>query len=125
MIEKPIIFDENSPVSNLEEFKKNNKIENIIDIYESQLHELFDISFPNLISSSSYETELLRFIESRKSSGIRIKGGWVFFPWNKKLLHILNNNELYSLRTNRNRNIITQEEQKKLHGFCVGIAGLS
>jgi molybdopterin/thiamine biosynthesis adenylyltransferase len=52
-------------------------------------------------------------------------GPWVYFPWSGNLIHILSEGEFFRLRTNRNRNIITEEEQDKLNDFNVGVVGLS
>ncbi|MFN0123057.1 MAG: Rv1355c family protein [Blastocatellia bacterium] len=52
-------------------------------------------------------------------------GVWVYFPWKRQLVHLLDEAEFTELRTNRNRNKITREEQQRLATVSVGIAGLS
>jgi len=52
-------------------------------------------------------------------------GSWVFFPWSRRLVHVLPEREYEELRTSRNRNKITRKEQDVLGRLVVGIAGLS
>lgn len=52
-------------------------------------------------------------------------GVWVHYPWNNTLLHILGEEEFVEVRTNRNKNKITKEEQDLFSTKTVGIAGLS
>ncbi len=52
-------------------------------------------------------------------------GMWVYFPWSKRLVHLLGRDEFEELRTDRNRNKITRAEQKKLRTRTVGVVGLS
>src|SRR5205814_1258580 len=52
-------------------------------------------------------------------------GVWVYYPWSKRLVHLLNEEEFIEVRTNRNQYKITLEEQKLLRQKKVGIIGLS
>ncbi len=52
-------------------------------------------------------------------------GVWVYYPWSKHLVHILDEAEFKELRTNRNRYKITREEQALLSTKKVGVIGLS
>lgn len=52
-------------------------------------------------------------------------GTWVFHSWSGRLVHVLPEAELRELRTSRNRNKITSEEQHRLAGARIGVAGLS
>lgn len=52
-------------------------------------------------------------------------GTWVFYPWSKRLVHVLPEDAFLELRTSRNRNKITKEEQERLRGARVGVLGLS
>src|SRR3989344_5212951 len=125
MIEGPIILEENSPTKNLKELKDLYRPNKIIDLYDEQLKELFEITFPNLTGMEEYESKLKYFIKTKYQIGGRTSGSWVYFPWNSKLVHTVNKNDLYRLRTNRNRNLITSKEQEKLKCFVVGVIGLS
>lgn len=52
-------------------------------------------------------------------------GAWVHYPWNNTLVHILDEDEFIEVRTNRNREKITWEEQQTLKTKKIGIVGLS
>jgi tRNA threonylcarbamoyladenosine dehydratase len=92
----------------------------IVDIYESQLSELFKIQNHHLGSKGSEQQQF--GTDNEKSD---VYGTWVFYPWNKTLLHCVGKEELFSLRTNRNKNLISAEEQEKLKNAVIGVAGMS
>lgn len=50
---------------------------------------------------------------------------WVYYPWRNTLVHCLNEKDFKYLRTSRNQNLITKDEQNKFEKFRVGIAGLN
>lgn len=52
-------------------------------------------------------------------------GTWAYYPWSRRLVHVLNREEFIELRTSRNRYLITAAEQAKLAEKRVGIVGLS
>lgn len=52
-------------------------------------------------------------------------GRWVFYPWSRRLLHVLPQAEFAEVRSDRNRNKITAAEQAKLQRLKIGLAGLS
>lgn len=52
-------------------------------------------------------------------------GVWVYYPWNFRLVHLLDEAEFALVRTDRNRNKITREEQSVLATKKVGVIGLS
>ncbi|MGV3637007.1 MAG: ThiF family adenylyltransferase, partial [Flavobacteriales bacterium] len=52
-------------------------------------------------------------------------GVWVHYPWNGRLVHLLDEAEFALVRTDRNRNKITREEQRLLADKRVGVIGLS
>lgn len=57
--------------------------------------------------------------------GLHEYGVWVFYPWCRRLVHILDEAEFIELRTSRNKYKITAEEQEMLQTKTVGIVGLS
>lgn len=57
--------------------------------------------------------------------GLHEYGVWVFYPWCRRLVHILDEDEFVELRTSRNKYKITEEEQLLLQSKTVGIVGLS
>lgn len=52
-------------------------------------------------------------------------GRWVFYPWSRRLVHILAPDEFRELRTDRNRYKITTREQAALAEKRIGVVGLS
>jgi molybdopterin/thiamine biosynthesis adenylyltransferase len=52
-------------------------------------------------------------------------GCWVYYPWSRRLVHLLDETEFASLRTDRNKNKITAAEQAILRTKKIGLIGLS
>lgn len=52
-------------------------------------------------------------------------GVWVYYPWNKTIVHLLDEEAFIKVRTNRNQLKITHEEQQRLRQKKIGIIGLS
>ena len=55
----------------------------------------------------------------------RSYGVWVYYPWSRRLVHLLDELEFTELRTDRNRNKITAAEQQELGRKRIGVVGLS
>lgn len=92
----------------------------IIDIYETQLGELFRVEHPEQKDDNS---ALKEYIASKDTGDTA--GAWVYYPWKNALLHCTAQEELFRLRTNRNKNLINSEEQSRLADVTVGITGMS
>lgn len=52
-------------------------------------------------------------------------GNWVYYPWLRRAVHVLPRDEFRELRTSRNRNKITADEQRQLQALDLAIVGLS
>lgn len=91
------------------------------DLYESQLAELFEVLHPELMRTADFEQQQKAFIESRQQAG----GSYVYLPWSGNLLHIVSETDLSALVTNRNKNLITEDEQRKLKESAIGVLGMS
>lgn len=50
---------------------------------------------------------------------------WYYYPWRRAVVHLLGPAGFQALRSDRNRNKITAEEQRRLRGRSVGVVGLS
>lgn len=101
----------------IQSLKENSKGLVEIDLLQSQLEELFCIR--NLKKTNGI-LEAKDFLSKNSNYG-----SWVYFPWNNKALKILEKAEFVELRTARNRNKITIEEQRLLAHKTVGIVGMS
>lgn len=119
---KPIILKQGQySAAEISRLKK--KASEVLDIYKSQLEELFEIENPNTLFDEDFHKRQKKFIKERLSQ--KSPGNWIYFPWNKQLVHVVTENEYNDLRTNRNQNIITKQEQKLLRRATVGMVGLS
>lgn len=100
----------------------SNKRTRFIDPMQYAIGELYDIAYPAekdlpVAQKSAYE----RFSESYEWP----HGVFVFFPWSDTLVRFPEKEDLRALRTSRNRNLITRDEQSTLYGATVFVAGLS
>ncbi|MGA7055323.1 MAG: Rv1355c family protein [Mycobacterium sp.] len=50
---------------------------------------------------------------------------WAYYPWRRSVVAVLGPRAFRALRLDRNRNLITAEEQARLGAMRIGIAGLS
>jgi len=98
----------------------------VIDRYDLLLEDLFLIRNPKFKFIQDHTNDVKAFSEEYcAGESIEEMGEWFFFPWNKTLAHYLPHDEHQEIRTARNRNIITKEEQQKFYDLRVAYAGLS
>lgn len=50
---------------------------------------------------------------------------WAYFPWRRTVVAVLGPRAFRAVRLDRNRNIVTADEQNRLGGLRIGVAGLS
>ncbi|MBU6214805.1 ThiF family adenylyltransferase [Patescibacteria group bacterium] len=84
-----------------------------VDTYDEQIAELMEIRDPESVGGTHKPLT--------DEPGERI----VEYPWRKTLVRIVGPEAYRELRTNRNRNLLTQEEQKKFASANIGFAGLN
>src|SRR5262245_15375489 len=95
----------------------------VSDTYTEQLEELFLVRNPHFrFDKTGFEEALREFVGD---GNLDLAGTWVYFPWRNMWVHVLDELEYQELRTARNRNLITAEEQQKFYDSCVAFAGLS
>jgi molybdopterin/thiamine biosynthesis adenylyltransferase len=106
----------------IELFDRTPDIE-VHDRMEAQLRELVKLLDPGL----KWTEELLQDRISDHLGGRELNdyGVWVYYPWSRRLVHLLDKEEFALVRTDRNRNKITREEQSRLSELKVGVIGLS
>jgi molybdopterin/thiamine biosynthesis adenylyltransferase len=93
------------------------------DTIWAQLVELVEDRHPSMrLSKAELDDRVRTHLDGRDPSSY---GTWVYFPWSRRLVHVLPEAELRELRTSRNRNKITREEQAKLAQLSIGVVGLS
>lgn len=126
---KPVFFDlsRKEDQDNLAQLLEENPLINVIDTYNTQLEELFVLDNPWLnLNPPQKEKEFMKHREEHYGKRETYEvGNWVYLPWRHALLHILEDDGFQQVRTGRNRNLITKEEQEKYYNSTIGIAGLS
>lgn len=95
----------------------------VFDEMEGQLQELVKSLHPSIKLKKEDYPELIK--THLNGQDIYEYGVWVYYPWNKGLVHLLDKDEFVEVRTNRNRYKITKEEQDNLSTKKIGIVGLS
>lgn len=93
------------------------------DTMQEQLAELIDTRLPG---QKPDQAELLSRAQAHLAGVDPASyGTWVYYPWSKRVAHVLPEAEYRELRTSRNRNKITADEQARLRKLRIGILGLS
>lgn len=124
---KPVILSEKThTLADVEEFRCAYPIWREHDVYAAQLGELFEITHADLLFTEDFAAARETFVKKKLEEGkTRLAGNWIYFPWSGTFVHTLNEEDYFLVRTNRNRNLITAEEQRKLFNSTVGVIGLS
>ncbi len=92
------------------------------EIY-TQLQELIKSQNPSIrIKPDDYEPFITKHLNGVAPDDY---GVWVYYPWSKRLVHLLDEDEFVEVRTNRNQLKITRQERDLLQTKKIGIVGLS
>ncbi|MES2703574.1 MAG: Rv1355c family protein [Bacteroidota bacterium] len=95
----------------------------IFNTIEAQLKELVKSKKPSVtLTKDQVQQDILAHLNG---GDINEYGVWVYYPWSERLVHLLDEEEFISMRTNRNRYKITGPEQETLYTKKVGVIGLS
>jgi len=124
-IHQPDIFRLNNSQdkASLSKLFDDSKIRFVSDEIDGQLQELIKCQNPSvMIGQDEYPELITKHLNGRD---INEYGVWVYYAWSQRLVHLLDEEEFITVRTNRNRNKITTEEQNKLKTKKIGIVGLS
>ncbi len=93
------------------------------DTFEQQLRGLIKSRHPKAeLTRAELERAMARYCEGRAFDEL---GVWVYYPWRRVLVHLLDEADFIALRTSRNRYKISPDEQQALLTRTVGIVGLS
>jgi len=128
--DKPLIVEMSSrdAEAKLKQLLAKNYVTKVVDTYDEQFAELQLSLNAHLyranedVQRNSIEEKLKEHYGSKKSWQL---GAWVYYPWSQQLVHILSEEDFISLRTIRNRDLITSEEQKILYDYPVACVGMS
>lgn len=88
---------------------------------EEIARELFHMRHPDRADDATGEE---RFVESIVKQGDRF-GKWFYFPWSNSLVQYPDEEDLRALLSFRNRELITDQEQRKLGAATIAHVGLS
>ena len=128
IVSKPTIFDlsQSDEQARFNILVKEGAIKQISDDYEEQQRELFGVRNPSKVYAPGFEESFKEHFSSLSANApLDRHGRWVYFPWRYLAAHILSEDEYRLVRTARNQNLITKEEQEKFYNAKIGIGGLS
>lgn len=95
----------------------------VLDEIVGQVEEYVKSQSPKKVFKKEELTEAA--IQHIGKTPLQEYGVWVYYPWKRSLVHMLDEQEFVSVRTNRNQYKITPAEKNKLATKTIGIIGLS
>ena len=124
LVYKPVFLRITDP---LEKIALDQLIENQVAFFHDeiygQLQELVKMKNPAVrIKPEEYPELIQKHLGGRD---IHSYGVWVYYPWSRRLVHMLDEEEFIKVRSNRNQYKITLKEQETLSTKRIGIIGLS
>jgi hypothetical protein len=109
----------------LEQLIAQGLVNHVSDQIDEALEELYHIQYPAQIDSLDKQ-QLADYVTSLCGDNTDKYGNWVYYAWNKTLVHFPTKDDLRKLRGSRNRNLITEEERQVLiSNKTILILGLS
>lgn len=122
---EPVLYRLNNPAEKAayNVLLTSEKTIRVFDEIINQLKELIKCINPSKRFKNEEFPELIK--QHLKGRALQDYGVWVYYSWNHSLVHILDEDEFVEVRTNRNRNKITRQEQEILKTKRIGIIGLS
>ncbi|MBN9485407.1 MAG: hypothetical protein BGO70_14630 [Bacteroidetes bacterium 43-93] len=120
---KPVFFRFNNP----EEKARFDELLQAEDIFlydeiVPQLQEMFKIRNPTKqLTDEEYDS----LIHEHTNGDLTSYGVWVYYPWSKRIVHLLDEAEFIEVRTSRNQYKITLRERDILATKVIGVIGLS
>jgi molybdopterin/thiamine biosynthesis adenylyltransferase len=120
---RPVFFRLPADEAPLQELLKRRPWIRVIDGLHAQLGELVRTLHPDRRFTAEELAEAAKAHVGDTPSAHY--GVWVYYPWNDNLVHLLDEAEFVRVRTDRNRDKITREEQAVLATKKVGVVGLS
>lgn len=103
-------------------FQQDENIQVVDEMY-SQLAELIELRNP-VRDLEDWEIKA-KVEEHLNGQDMAEYGVWVYYPWLRTMVHLLDEKEFAEVRTNRNKYKITEEEQEALSQKKIGVVGLS
>lgn len=126
MIAEPTILAAGTyDLQDLAKLRQDQEIWNQNDVLASQLDELFEVLNPDQLQNDDFLDQQELFVKQRLGDQPDLVGNWVYMPWNGQLIHMSGQADFERLRSNRNQNLVTAEEQARIGEASISIAGLS
>lgn len=126
---QPILFfpETKQGKKDLHLFLRSHKYIRIVDGYREMLEDICAIRNPGLrrdpVQLKKTQKKFVK--EHANGSVLEDLGTWVYYPWMRTIVHVLEEELHEELRTARNRNLITADEQTKYRDCVIAVAGLS
>jgi tRNA A37 threonylcarbamoyladenosine dehydratase len=96
-------------------------IDKVIDPFDQIIDDLYEYNHPDKLDDQKARVEYHQYLENARPT----LGRWFYFPWAKELVRYPEHPVHYELRTSRNRNLITKQEQNRLRDANIAVLGLS
>lgn len=106
----------------LDELRTQGLLWQVRDTLRAQLIDLATTRSPGL---RSRPRDVAAYVLETDGVSLERYGRWVFYPWSGLLVHLLPPDQFRELRLDRNRHKLTRQDQERLGGVTIGIAGLS
>lgn len=99
----------------------------VVDEYDGLLEELFRVDNPSLRPDQvEYFDRLSDYRSAHYGDQEPVQAGnWFYYSWRNAVVHALPQALHNRIRTNRNRDLIREDEQQTLRQTTIGVAGLS
>jgi len=119
---RPLLLPAGEPctASRLEALLDVGDVREVHDTLRQQLCGLLETRHPSRKLSDAELNALVADHADPTTHGV-----WVHYPWSGRLVRVLPRDEFQELRSSRNRNKITADEQAVLRDLTLGVVGLS
>jgi len=108
-------------VRQLESLAASDAIAFVHDSIDDQLRELVALREPSRkLTSDELDARVRAQLAGRSPAAY---GAWAYFPWSRRLVHVLPREEHREVRTDRNRYKITRDEQQRLPAEGIVVRG--
>ncbi|MGB1015774.1 MAG: ubiquitin activation protein, partial [Nannocystaceae bacterium] len=102
----PLIFDrsDSSQREQMDELMGTGQVIHVDDTIEAQIVDLIEARHPSKrLEGEALESQKMQVLNGRPRNRY---GCWVYFPWNRRMVHLLPADAFSEIRADRNRNKI-------------------
>lgn len=105
----------------VEQFVQDMSVQSVVDPYDLIVDDLYKLKHPDSIDDITRKSRFAQEMNNERD----YYGEWFYFPWKSSLVRYPNRDDHFNLRTMRNRNLITDEEQQRYRRVGAVFCGLS